>query len=144
MRSGHITGGFLHLLSQLPVAWLQNLHIQRIEETLRSISTNRSKAMTKKKDKSSNQFIKVVHANELFEFAGLRSVLHIPHLNKLLRLVPGEFLQVCDKLASPVSRYLYNVSAVSRAIRFDESLLPRCTDLIDGHVATADYTVIDD
>ena len=52
MRSGHITG-LLHLLSQLPVAWLQNLHIQRIEETLRSISTNRSKAMTKKKDKSS-------------------------------------------------------------------------------------------
>ena len=104
-------------------------------------------------------FIKIVHAFETINYARIREVLRTPRSLELLNLTkkPDLVPMICDKQLHPFSRQACNFSQVAKDNITENDLellpqlrcqcrifLPECTDLVDGHVMTANYNWIND
>jgi len=106
------------------------------------------------------QFIKIVHAYESINYARIREVLRLPRSLELLQLSdkPDLVPMICDKQLNPISRQLCNFTreVTDKLAESDIALpheplqcpcrifFPACTDLVKGHVMTANYEWIND
>jgi len=105
----------------------------------------------KEAEQRQDRFIKVLHVHEKSRGTNLRAVLHKP---EILALHPNReeanTLRVCDKCTPPIRTVVCNFTEAALNLPAEISLdhaeecpcrklLPKCQDLVEGHVVTVDY-----